>query len=219
MCPSSCSTPALALPAALAAAAAILLVAVPVTATTLAPLEDDQLVDRSTLVVTGVCDAVRTEWRDGSLVTLASIRVDRVLKGDPVGEVTVVIPGGVDLDRAVPVAVTVPGAPSILPDERVLLFLEPAGAGRGIAPRGGPAVELAITGFAQGKLPILEAPGGEPVVRRDLAGAGLAKGHRLGADGPRAVPLALLAERIERRAAAERGTGSAEPLPRKEVEP
>jgi hypothetical protein len=102
------------------------------------------------------------------------------------------IPGGVDFNREVPVAVSFPGAPTMLPAERVLLFLEPAGTGPG---------EMSITGFSQGKLSILETADGTPTVRRDLAGVSLAEGHRLRSGGKRATPLAELEERIVRRVA------------------
>jgi hypothetical protein len=174
----------------LAGAAALAFLAASAPATTLIALNDDQLIDQSTLIVTGSCAKVRHEWRQGMLLTLATIRVDRVLKGKAGSEVTLMIPGGIDFERKVPVAVTFPGAPTVLPDERVLLFLEPAGTGPG---------EMAVTGFSQGKLSILEAADGTPMVRRDLAGVSLAKGHRLQAGGKRAMPLALMEERIARR--------------------
>ncbi|HEX6199974.1 MAG TPA: hypothetical protein VF150_06900, partial [Thermoanaerobaculia bacterium] len=109
--PRSPSLP-LAVPMLAAALAAWVLTAAPAGATTLLRLDDDQLVDQSSHVVTGTCDTVRTEWRNGMLVRLATIRIDGVLKGEAVSEVTVVIPGGVDLDREVPVAVIVPGTPT-----------------------------------------------------------------------------------------------------------
>lgn len=169
-----------------------LLLAASASATTLIRLDDDQLIDESALIVTGSCTKVRQEWRQGMLLTLATIRVDRTLKGKAVSEVTVMIPGGVDFNRKVPVAVTFPGAPTILPAERALLFLEPAGTEPG---------EMAITGFSQGKLSILETADGTPMVQRNLAGVSLAEGHRVRAGGKRATPLADFEERIARRLA------------------
>lgn len=171
--------------------AALALLAAPAGATTLFRLTDEQLIDRSALIVTGSCTGVRTEWRQGMLVTLATVRIHRTLKGEAASEVTVAIPGGVDLDREVPVAVNVPGAPSIRPNERVLLFLEPVDTGGG---------ELAVTGFSQGKLSILEAADGTPVVYRNLAGVALATGQGLRPGGRRSEPLSVLAEKIVRRA-------------------
>lgn len=191
-------------------------------ATTLLAYDDERLVDESTIVVTGTCEAVHTEWRDGLLVRLASIRVEQVLKGEPGREVTVVIPGGIDLDREVPVAVTVPGAPAILPHERVLLFLEPAAAGASLDPRAtapGTPLELEITGFSQGKFSILEGAGGEPVVLRDLRGAALARGHHLTTGGARSVPLAQFEEQIRRRVLLGRADGALEPRNRQEPKP
>lgn len=180
----------------LAASAGLALLAASAAATTLIALDDDQLVDQSDLIVTGTCVKVHHEWRQGLLLTLASVKVDRVLKGEKTSEVTLVIPGGVDFDRKVPVAVTFPGAPTVLPDERVLLFLEPAGTGPG---------EMAITGFSQGKLSILQAADGTPMVRRDLAGVSLAKGNRLEAGGKQSLPLATFEDQIARRVALRRG--------------
>lgn len=164
--------------------------AAPALATTLIALDEEQLVAESSQIVTGFCTGIRHEWRDGTLLTLATVRIDRVLKGTPAAEVTVVLPGGVDFERQVPVAVTFPGAPTLLPSERVLLFLGPADTSRG---------ELAITGFSQGKLSILEAADGTPMVRRDLSGLSLVKGNRLRAGGRHAEPLSVIEERIFRR--------------------
>jgi hypothetical protein len=179
------------------------LTAAPAGATTLLRLDDDQLVDQSSHVVTGTCDTVRTEWRSGMLVRLATIRIDGVLKGEAVSEVTVVMPGGVDLDREVPVAVIVPGTPTLARGERVLLFLEPAAFGFGIGnlttPLGA-TPELAVTGFSQGKFSIFEGADGKPMVRRDLAGVALLEGNRPSAGGARTVPLDLFEERVRRRA-------------------
>jgi len=186
-----------------AALAACALTAAPAGATTLLHLDDDQLIDRSSHVVTGTCDAVRAEWRGGTLVRLATIRIDGVLKGEAVSEVTVVVPGGLDLDREVPVAVIVPGTPTLARGERVLLFLEPAAFGAGFGKRAtalGAAPELAVTGFSQGKFSIFEGAGGKAMVRRDLAGVALLGEDRPSAGGARTVPLELLEERVRRRA-------------------
>ena len=169
------------------------LAAPPAGATVLVELSEDQLVDRSHLIVAGTVASVHGEWRDGMLVTVADVRVDRVLAGEPVARVAVVVPGGVDFERAVPVAVTVPGAPKLVPGERTLLFLQ----------ANGPAADFAITGFSQGKLAIVDGPGGVPMVLEDLAGVALVgSAHKSAArvGEARAVPLSVIEERVARRA-------------------
>lgn len=168
----------------------------PAGATTLVELDDDELIDGSALIVTGTCDGVATEWRDGVLMTVAAVEVDRVLKGERLDRLELLVPGGVDMDRAVPIAVTFPGAPSVTPGERVLLFLTPAGDD---------ADRFAVTGLFQGKFSIVESTEGVPMIRRDLAGVSLARGAAVRAGDQRAVPLEVLEERIARR------TGHASP--------
>jgi hypothetical protein len=96
---------------------------------------------------------------DRNLVTLATIYVKEVLKGDNSSTVTVVLPGGVDANRKFPIAMTYPGAPRINPNEDVFLFLtrdDEVGGG------------YAITGFSQGKFSITKDEEGQEVVSRDL---------------------------------------------------
>jgi hypothetical protein len=183
-----------------------------VEATTLLRLDDGQLVERSALIVTATCDTTRTEWIGGTLFTVAAVRVERALKGEPAARLEVLIPGGVDRDREVPVAVVYPGAPSVVPGERVVLFLTPTGpaggheAGNVLATKSHLPV-FAVTGFSQGKLSIVEDAAGEPVVVHDLAGVGVLDGGRVRAGGRRTEPLSVFEERIVRRLAAARKGG------------
>lgn len=95
-----------------------------VTATTMVELSAEQLTARASDIVHGTCTEVRSVWVGRSLVTLATISVADTLKGGPSREMTLVIPGGIDANRPVPVAVTWPGAPTVMPNDEVLLFLE-----------------------------------------------------------------------------------------------
>lgn len=170
-------------------------------ATTLRFLDDDRLIDDSAVILTGTCDAIRNEWIAGTLFTVAIVDVENVLKGGRTGRVEVLIPGGIDTDRAVPVSVTYPGAPTLLPGERVLLFLTPAAPEAALAAKSAAGGAYTVTGFSQGKFSVVEGAGGEPMVLRDLGGVSLLKGAERWAGGERAEPLAELHERIARRAA------------------
>jgi hypothetical protein len=132
---------------------------------------------QSDLIVTGRCLDTRTEWIEGGrvLVTLATVAVDEVIKGAQASTVTVVLPGGADLNRRIPVAMTYAGAPTMASQEEVFLFLtadERVGNG------------YAVMGFAQGKLSIIQNEDGEKLVSRDLTkvrgntGPGIVRGNR-----------------------------------------
>jgi len=92
-------------------------------ATTQTLLSKADLVSASDTIVVGHCAAITTEWRDKSLVTRYTIAVDEALHGTVGSELTLWVPGGIDQDRKIPIAVTVPGAPVLFADEEVLLFL------------------------------------------------------------------------------------------------
>lgn len=115
-------------------------------ATTLVKLSTEQMTARASDIVVGTCTGARSVWVGRTLVTLATVSVSESLKGDSGAELTVVLPGGVDANRAVPIAVTWPGAPSLAPNDQVMLFLE------GAAPlRDGHQ----IVGFSQGKFSVV----------------------------------------------------------------
>jgi hypothetical protein len=115
-------------------------------ATTLVKMSTEQMTARASDIVLGVCTDARSVWVGRTLVTLATIAVSESLKGAAQSELTVVLPGGVDAARAVPIAVTYPGAPVIVPRDDVMLFLE----------RGAPVENgLRVVGFSQGKFSIV----------------------------------------------------------------
>ena len=136
----------------------VLLVASASWATTLARLTDDELIERSSLIVIGQCTEARSAWVGRRLVTLATIAVHEVLKGEPHTQITVVIPGGIDTQREFPVAAVVAGAPQISPTEEVVLFLTRT--------QGEPD-SYAITGLAQGKFSVVQDATGQQMVAQD----------------------------------------------------
>lgn len=164
----------------LAGAVLVLAVAAPVAATTAVEMSDESLVESADLIVVGTAQEVESTWLDRDLVTLATVEVAETLKGAADGPVTVVLPGGVDADAALPVAVTWPGAPTLAPGEEVLLFLThyPAYPGG-----------YAVAGFSQGKFAVFEGPGGEAHVTRDLSTLRLVAGQRVGPGSERTVRL------------------------------
>ncbi len=122
-------------------------------------LSIEEMAAESDYIVIGSCLNTQSQWVDRSLVTLANISIQEVLKGEDASTVTVVLPGGVDINRKIPVAMTYPGAPRISPAEKVFLFLvrdDQVGGG------------YTITGFSQGKFSVLVDDDGQEVVSRDL---------------------------------------------------
>lgn len=130
------------------------------TDTTLAvALSLEDMTNQSDVIAIGNVLDTRSMWVDRNLVTLATVSVGESLKGAPGETVTVVLPGGVDTNRKIPVAMTYPGAPRLTPGENVFLFLtSDSEVGGGYA----------VAGFAQGKFSIVNDEDGEPVVSRDL---------------------------------------------------
>ena len=91
-------------------------------ATTAVERTEDNLIQDSTLIVAGHCTHLQSQWAGRTLVTLATIQVSEVLKGGAATTVTVTLPGGVDANRRIPVAMGYAGAPEILQQENVVLF-------------------------------------------------------------------------------------------------
>jgi hypothetical protein len=148
-----------------ARAAVLLLVcalAVPaVRATTVIEQTTSQMAQQANVVITGHCVNSQSQWVGKSLVTLATIQVDDVLKGQPGTQVTVVLPGGADLKRKIPVAMSYPAAPQIGSQEQVLLFL----TAQSVVPNG-----YSVVGYSQGKFTIQTNSQGQQVVAQDLGG-------------------------------------------------
>jgi len=143
-------------------------------ATTALQFSNQDLALQADVVVIGKCVDVRTAWVDRMLVTLATVQVSENLRGNS-SSITVVLPGGIDANRPVPIMMSYPGAPQITLDEDVFLFLEDETTILG---------GYTVVGFSQGKFSIVTDSHGRKVVERDLtkislqSGTGVARGTR-----------------------------------------
>jgi hypothetical protein len=161
----------------------------PAWATTAVERTDTDLIQEASIIVTGHCTHLQSQWLDRTLVTIATISVSEVLKGQAGSEVTVVLPGGVDVHRRFPIAMSFPAAPQISQQENVLLFLTPEDR----VPHG-----YAIVGFSQGKLTVANNAQGQTVASQNLSALNL-QGHT----GPihrgrsRTLPLSELRQKIQ----------------------
>lgn len=136
----------------------------PAWATTAVERTDTDLIQEAAIIVTGHCTHLQSQWLDRTLVTIATISVSEVLKGQAGSEVTVVLPGGIDVHRRFPIAMSFPAAPQISQQENVLLFLTPEDR----VPHG-----YAIVGFSQGKLTIANNVQGQAVASQNLSALNL----------------------------------------------
>ncbi len=132
--------------------------------TTAVERSESDMVQEAALIVTGHCTQLQSQWVGKTLVTLATIQVSEALKGSPGSTVTVALPGGVDANRKIPVAMSYPAAPQIYNQENVLLFLVPQDLVAG---------SYSIVGFSQGKLTLAETPQGKKVATQDLSALNL----------------------------------------------
>jgi hypothetical protein len=119
----------------------------------------EDMVNQSDVIAIGSCTETKSVWVDRSLVTLATVSVAESLKGNEGSTITVALPGGIDANRKVPIAMTYPGAPQIRPGENVFLFLTTADEVPG---------SYTVAGFSQGKFSIVTDENGEVLVSRDL---------------------------------------------------
>ena len=133
-------------------------------ATTAVERTENDMIQEAALIVAGHCTHLQSQWVGKTLVTLATIQVSEVLKGDAGSQVTVVLPGGVDSNRRIPIAMSYPAAPEIFQQENVLLFLTPEDLVAG---------GYSIVGFSQGKFPSLAVAQGKKVATQDLSGLNL----------------------------------------------
>jgi hypothetical protein len=130
----------------------------PTDATLALELSIEDMVGQSDVIAIGSCTETKSVWVERSLVTIATVLVTENIKGNETS-LTVALPGGVDANRKIPIAMTYPGAPRITPGENVFLFLTPSDEVAG---------SYTVAGFSQGKFSIVTDENGEQVVTRDL---------------------------------------------------
>ena len=165
-------------------------------ATTAVERTETDMVQESALIVTGHCTSLRSQWVGRTLVTLATIQVTEALKGSPGATVTVALPGGVDANRKIPVAMSYPAAPQIYQQEDVLLFLIPEDLVAG---------SYSIVGFSQGKFTLAEGPQGKKVATQDLSALNLqGRNGSLRHGAAKTIQLDELRQRIRQTPAAGR---------------
>lgn len=153
------------------------------------------LIQESTLIVTGHCTHLQSQWAGNTLVTLATIQVSEVLKGSAVSTVTVTLPGGVDVNRHIPVAMSFPAAPVILQQEEVVLFLTSQNLVAG---------SYSVVGFSQGKFTLAQDAQGRSLATQNLNGLKLQGGNgSLHRGEGKSIPLDELRARIRESQAAE----------------
>lgn len=139
------------------AGALLLTLGAGVQATTLKPVTEDALTDDAEAIVIGTVAASRSEWIGRTLVTSVTVDVSETLKGPSKARLEVLLPGGIDAKRPVPVAVRYPGAPTLVQGENVVLFLDSTALK--------PDAHV-IVGFSQGKYTLSDDEDGTATVQR-----------------------------------------------------
>ena len=158
------------------------------TDTTLAvALSLQDMVNQADVIAIGNCVEIKSVWVDRSLVTLATVSITENLKGGEASTITVELPGGVDANRKIPIAMTYPGAPSLTPGENAFLFLTATGEVGG---------SYNVAGFSQGKFSILTDEDGEQMVSRNLTQTSLKSNNGVRRGGSDLIPLANLKEQV-----------------------
>lgn len=125
----------------------LLCMASPTWSTSVLQLDLQETVDQADLIVMSHCTKIESVWIDHTLFTRYTMAVDETVNGEEYDAVQVMVPGGIDLNRPVPIAMSVPGAPVFFPNERDVLLLK-----RISSPR--LANMYSIVGFNQGRFRI-----------------------------------------------------------------
>ncbi|HVR99503.1 MAG TPA: hypothetical protein VMW27_22965, partial [Thermoanaerobaculia bacterium] len=154
----------------------------------------DEMANEAEVIVTGRCVNLQSTWVENNLVTLATIQVSEVLKGQAGPQVTVVLPGGADSNRPVPVAMTYPAAPELQLQENAVLFLVPDGQ---------VAQGFAIVGWSQGKYS-LSPSDGKMMASQNLGDLNLQGRSGLRRGDSKAVPYEQLRQQIQKALAREK---------------
>ncbi len=146
-----------------------LLIAAPVNAVTWRYMSEAELIKRAELIAVGRCTSVKSVWVGRRLMTLATVEPLNIIKGPYKAKLLVVLPGGIDLNRKIPVAQVAGGMAYITPGEEMVLFLSTI---QGI--RGG----YTLLGGVRGKMPIVKDHHGHGYISRRY----LSMDHRLRTD-------------------------------------
>jgi hypothetical protein len=125
-------------------------------ATTLARLSLDRLAAGSEAVARVRCSSAESRWENGSIWTVATVKVVETLKGNLPREIAVRLPGG----RVGHLTATVDGTPKFNPGDEAVVFLERSRA-RGFT----------VAGWVEGTFRISRDPrsGGEIVTQDSSA--------------------------------------------------
>jgi hypothetical protein len=160
----------------------------PIADTSLAvALSVQDMVNQSDVIAIGNCVETRSVWVDRTLVTLATVSISESLKGNESSTITVALPGGVDANRKIPIAMTYPGAPQMTPGENVFLFLTASDE----VPGG-----YTVAGFSQGKFSIITDEDGTKVVARDLRQTSLKSDNGIHRGQNSTIPLDTLKNEV-----------------------
>jgi hypothetical protein len=160
----------------------------PIADTSLAvALSVQDMVNQSDVIAIGNCVETRSVWVDRTLVTLATVSISESLKGNESSTITVALPGGVDANRKIPIAMTYPGAPQMTPGENVFLFLTATGEVPG---------SYTVAGFSQGKFSIITDEDGRQVVSRDLRQTSLKSDNGIRRGQNNTIPLDSLKNEV-----------------------
>lgn len=150
-------------------------------------LSVQDMVTQSDVIAIGNCVETRSVWVDQTLVTLATVSVTENFKGNETSSLTVALPGGVDANRKIPIAMTYPGAPHMTPGENVFLFLTNSEEVPG---------SYTVAGFSQGKFSIVTNEEGEQMVSRDLTKTALKDNNGLHRGSSNMIPLDNLKQQV-----------------------
>jgi hypothetical protein len=166
-------------------------------ATTAVERTEGEMIDEAAIIVTGRCTHVESRWLDRDLVTVATVEVTEALKGAPPTTINVVLPGGIDANRPIPIAMTYPAAPEIYTQEDVLLFLTEEDR---------VADGYSIVGFSQGKFTLVEDAKGKKVGTQDLSRLNLVnRSGRTATGGGKTVSIEALRQKIQQLESAGKG--------------
>jgi hypothetical protein len=130
------------------------------------------MVQRADAIVIGHARSAESVWVGRELYTRYRIEVQEQLLGAAATDVYVVVPGGVDRNRARPIAFTIADAPQLHSDEHVALLLK-----RGSAVG---AADYTIVGFNQGRIPLNRPSGPSAAARSAVTGDAVARAKRVG---------------------------------------